>query len=442
MKRLALALASFAVLACGEPSGSNDLVTTLTPPPGPFNDRVTVRLTSNVAATIFVTTDGTDAHNAGINQRSGPSPLDVELTKSTTLTFFARSSDAEEAMRSVQYVRAGGARGTVSGVIVVDTLAIGKAVQLTGDNAGQTFAALPAKGEIPFTLTGLQTGAHRLRAIADRDANGLFLPFLDDSSDPYDYEIDLADPFKSNIEGVKLFLGASPSGLCTLAGTLTIEKPAAGQFANISALSPSAFTSGAAGGDFTGLLAQLQNGYQILAMPPQTEYPYAITGLEPGQYMGVPLLTTFGLGGIGLNVIANPMKTINCRAGETARADFVFGPIGITGKVTLTPATPPEGFVYGIVAAKSSTLSTGIQAVLMPALFIGGVNDSGELVANYAGQGLRGNANFAMRAFTSADGSEPLTAAFAWAVNPFASEPPQATVHTVDIDVVQDFALP
>src|SRR5687767_2292603 len=77
-------------------------VTKLTPAPGPFNDKVTVRIETDRPATLFVTTDGSDPRS-NAKRLTGESPLTVELTKTTTLTFFSRTAeDAEERVATAE----------------------------------------------------------------------------------------------------------------------------------------------------------------------------------------------------------------------------------------------------------------------------------------------------------------------------------------------------
>ena len=57
-------------------------VTTLSPPPGVFNDKLTVTLTTDKPATIIVSTDGSDPASSG-SRVTGASPLTIELKKTT-----------------------------------------------------------------------------------------------------------------------------------------------------------------------------------------------------------------------------------------------------------------------------------------------------------------------------------------------------------------------
>lgn len=439
-----LLVAALAASACAEGPlvATPAPVTTLAPPPGAFNGSVTVTLTTDRPAKLRYTLDGTDPAVATATEADAPVTLTFE--ESTTIRFFATDGLVSELARDAYYLRAGGPKGTASGVVVVDTVAIGMDLALVSDGDTIELAA-PAtrRQEIPFTISNLETGSHRLRAMADRDADGNFIPVLDLQSDAYTFEIDLDDPLRASVEGIRLHLGASLEGLCTIEGDIDVPGAAFGQSVSISALGGGAFgglLGGGGGGDPTALLAQLQNGYQVFAREGTTEYPYAITDLEPGPYVPVPLLTSLGQGGLGLNFLANPLNPINCGAGTVHTKNFAFGEAGVSGTVTLDPTTPAEGFVYGIVAARQVSLTDGLQIVLMPVLFLG-ANEDGTLDGTYAGQGLR-SGTFGMRVFTSLDAdNNPLVAALTWAINPFASEPAHAQLRVTNADVVQDLTI-
>jgi hypothetical protein len=166
-----------------------------------------------------------------------------------------------------------------------------------------------------------------------------------------------------------------------------------------------------------------------------------ITDLKPGQYVLSPALLGFGAGGLAMNFIANPLSPADCRAGQETQKDFAFGPVSLSGAVTYHPATPPQGVVYGVVAARNSSFTEGIQAVLMPAVFIQN-GMTGDYVGNYAGQALRPNTTFAVRTFMSTSATNPLTDALVWVLNPFASQPPQVSVPVGTQNVVQDLTAP
>jgi hypothetical protein len=193
-------------------------------------------------------------------------------------------------------------------------------------------------------------------------------------------------------------------------------------------------------GDPTQLLSQLQSGYRVFTNSVDTTYPYVITDLEPARYVPVPVLTGFGAGGLAMNFQINPLRSVNVEADQTAEADFIFGPVTISGTVTLTPQTPPSGIVYGIVAARHSSFAEGIQAVLMPTVFID--DGSGTLSGHYAGKALRADSSFQLRVFSSLDAQNPITSALAWVMNPFAPEPPHEKLKTDQTDLTVDLNLP
>lgn len=435
--RIRFAVMALWLTGCGGSIfGYDDPVTTLDPPPGIFNDVLTVTMTTDRPANIVYTLDGSDPTESK-KKIEAASPVTLELTATTKLTFYADAKGDTELVRSVDYIRAGGPKGTASGVIVVDTIALNRGLALFSDNVQKTLPAVTEKTEVPFTVTGLTSGQHRLRAMADRDEDGNFLPILDLSSETYNFQLDLNDPFKSSVENVRLYLGASADGLCTLRGNITVPNAGLGESVSISALGGDALSGGT---DPAALLAMLQNGYQVFARDGTNVYPYAITDLEPGTYIPVPLRTTFGSGGLGLNLIANILSPVQCRAGQVKTSDFAFGVAGLSGSVTLTPVEPASGIVWGIVAAKQTTLLNGIQVVLMPVLF-SAANEDGAHTTQYAGVGLR-KGGFTVRVFTSLDEDNPLTGALSWAINPLSAVPAHASINVGSSDVVQDFILP
>lgn len=414
-------------------------VTSLSPPPGPFNGGVVVTLTTDVPATIHVTTDGSDPKIASAARKSGEGTVTLELTATTTLTFYSVSRDgAEEPVRTAEYVRAGATKGTVSGVVVVDTIAVGHAIGLFTNGTLTDLGSVTQPQEIPFTVTGLGSGDHRVRAMADRNDDGAFLPVFDFASSTMDVTLDLDDPYKASVEGLRLYLGAAAPGRCAIEGTVTHPEPMPGETLRISALSPSSLGQSM---DPAALFAQLQDGDLIVTSPQEDTYPYALTDLEPGGYVVSPALTTLGVGGLSINFIANPLKTVQCREAEVATADFAFGPVGLSGQVTLQPQTAKsQTIVYGVVAARGVSLQHGVQVVLMPALFTASPGGA-DLQGTFAGRGLRANGSFALRVFTNLGGGNPITDALAWAVNVLGGAPAHTSVQTGTTNLTHDFTV-
>ena len=443
MRSLLSALGLALLASCGAPQfGVGAPKTTLVPPPGPFNDQVTVTFKTDVAAKVYVTTDGSDPRDPKGTRVSGASPFQVTLTKSTTVGYYA-SNGSDEIPHSVQYVRAGGKVGTISGVIVVDSVALGKPIVLDVDGNQQPFAAVSQRTEIPFTVSGLGTGRHTLQAIADRDGDGRFIPFLDLSSDAPTFDLDLGDPFKASVENVKLFLGASDDGLCSIVGTVTVPNAQPGEVVRMSVLNPSAFSGSA---DPTALLQQLQSGDQLLLSPDQEAYPYAITNLQPGAYLPVPALTSFGVGGFGLDFMGNPLDVARCNPGQILQRNFSFGPLSLSGTVTVpTPAgsgTAGLGnFSYGLVAARHLSFTDGIQAVLMPVVFLPDAQDGTKLTGNYTGHGYRAGSEYYVRVFASGGSQNPIVDALTWVLDPLATDAPDAIVDLGQTDVTRDIDL-
>jgi hypothetical protein len=408
--------------ACGNDGifGAGAPVTTLSPAPGPFNDKVSVTFATNMPATVYVTTDGSDPRNETGTRVSGEAPFKLELAKTTTVTFYS-SDGADEAVRSVQYVRAGGAKGTIKGTIVVGSVALGREIGLLAGGAVQRFPALTSEGEIPFAIEGVETGRYRVQAIADRNDDGNFVPVADLSSDAYTAEIDLGDPFKASVENVRLFLGASDEGLCSIVGTVTVPNAQVGEAVRLSILSPDAFTQAAQ--DPGGLLTQLQQGDQLFLSPDADKYPYAVTNLEPGSYLPVPALTNFALGGIGLHFMGNPLNTVRCNAGKTVKRDFTFGPLAVSGSVTVDKPQgqgggPLGNFSIGVLAARRLDLMDGIDAVLMPVVLLPDGDQPGKLRGNYSGQGMKASATYQAKFFTGL-GQDGILSALTWVLVPF-----------------------
>jgi hypothetical protein len=414
-------------------------VTTLSPEPGPFNGQVTVTLTTDVPAEIHLVTERSEPGMIISRRHTFQGTVELTLNHTTTLKYFSVTADgATEAPRTATFIRAGAEKGTISGVVVVNTLALGHPAALFVGGQRHDLGQSGTAAELPFTLTGLPSGRHRLRAVSDQNDDGNFLPLLELSSAPLDVDLDLDDPFRASAENVRILLGAPASGLCAMTGVITHPRPRAGETLRISALDPGAFGGGL---DPTALLGQLQEGFLILVDPQRTEYPYVLNDLEPGSYIPVPMLTTLGNGGLGVNLQANPLSPVSCAADKVAKKDLALGPVGLTGAVTLQPQTPPSGFVYGVVAAKNVSFTQGLQAVLMPGVYT--PNGDGDLVGGFGGRGLRANTLFGLRAFSNAGGGagNPLLEALMWAVTPLGGAPAHATLETTTEDATVDFTV-
>lgn len=446
MRSPAILVVGLLALGCGQKPGPFEFnpnaelappTVKVTPPPGLFNGELTITLESDRPATIFVTTNGQDPRMTTEGRTSGESPFTVTITATSTLKYFASVGGKDSELGEGLWTRAGGPVGTISGVVVVGSYAVGKAVGLFRNTELVRLGTPDMPTEIPFQFTGLSTGTHRLTAISDRNEDGQLIPFLDYQSATTSIDLDTSDPTRAGPENVRIYLGASGTGLGTLRGTISLPNPPTLQSLQISLLDPGALSGGL---DPTTLLQQLQAGYQILTTPMQSEYPYVITDLEPGNVMPVPSLIGFGNGGVAINLLANPLQTVTIRADEETVADFAFGPVTINGTVTLGPQSAPDGggLNIGIVAARGASFTQGIQAVLMPVLFVGDPM-TGALRAGYAGSAFRSNTSVSLRVFS---GASAITDALTWVVNPFASLPGQATVQTGTVDVTRDITVP
>jgi hypothetical protein len=410
-----------------------------TPPAGPFNGELTVTIEASRPATVYVSLDGADPRETSVGRIQGESPLTVTLTKTTTLRYFASVRGKDGELQEGTWVRAGGPKGSISGVVVVGGFSVNKEVGLFRNQSLTRLGRPTMPSEIPFEFTGLRSGPHRLTAISDRNGDGQLVPFLDFQSATTTIDLDLEDPFKAGPEGVRIYLGASGTGLGTLRGTITLPRPPPLQNLQISVLDPGALTGGL---DPMALLQQLQGGYRILTTPGQSEYPYVITDLEPGRVTPVPSLLGFGNGGIALNLLANPLRPVTIVADEETVANFAFGPVTLSGDVVLGPnSAPAGGFAFGIVAARILSLADGIQAVLMPVFFTRDATTNTSRAA-YSGSALKGNSSVSLRVFTNANNANPFVDALQWVINPFAPQQPHATVMTQMADVVQDLTLP
>jgi hypothetical protein len=412
--------------------------TKVNPPPGPFNGSVRLTFRTDRPATIYVSVDGSDPRTTSRGRLSGPSPLEVTLEATTTVRYFASEGGKDEDLHQDTWTRAGGPVGSIRGVVVVGSFATGQKVGLFRNLELRELGTPDSPTEIPFFFEGLRAGQHRLTAIADRDRDGNLVPFLDFQSDTTTITLDLNDPFKAGPENVRIYLGASGAGLGTLKGVLRLPKPPAFQNLQISVLSPDMLGANL---DPMALMQMLQGGYRILTNQANTDYPYVITNLQPGSYLPVPSLMGFGNGGIAINLLAHPLQPARIEADRETTKDFAFGPVAISGEVTVAAAAAPTGFAYGIVAAKTASLTEGIQAVLMPVLL---TRDpmTGDAKGRYAGSAFRENSTVSIRVFTNANLGNPLVEALPWVLNPFAAQPPHATVATQADDVVKDILVP
>jgi hypothetical protein len=408
------------------------------PAPGPFNDKIDITITSDRDATIYVSLDGSDPRFSAQGRIDGPSPFKFTLDKTAKVQWFASAGGKDEELHTGDWIRACGPKGTISGVVHVGSLAVGKEMGVRNNFELLKLGSIPAPGDVKFLFKDVAAGTHRMQAQADRDGDGQLLPVLDLSSDVQSVTLNLDDPFKSCAEDVQLYLGASQKGLGTIKGTITLPKPVANQNLQISAVDSAGFGQGA---DMAALLRQLQAGDRIFTNANDSMYPYAITDLQPGRYVPVPALMGLGAGGLAVNFIADPLKPVTVTADTESTADFAFGPVTLTGTATWTPATAPTGLPIAFVAARSISLTSGMQILLMPAVFVQD-GQTGTYTASFGGQALRGNATFSLRVFTPDPAKQPLVEALTWAINPFSADPPHATVTTGTTDLSVTVSVP
>lgn len=448
MRLHALLCVAVLALSCGQKPGPLELEPNAElgapgvqadPPAGPFNGEIVVTFTADRPATIYLSTNGEDPRSSSVGRISGESPITVTMSATTSVKYFASVGGKDGPLQEGTWTRAGGPKGTISGVVVVGGYAVDREVGLFRNTTLERLGTPAMPTEIPFTFTGLQTGTHRLTAISDRNGDGQLIPFLDFQSETTTIELDLEDPFKAGPENVRIYLAASGSGLGTLRGTITLPRPPALQNLQMSLLDPGALTGGL---DPAALLQQLQNGYRIFTTPDQTEYPYVITDLQPGRVMPVPSLLGFANGGVAINLLANPLSPVTIQADEETIADFRFGPVTLSGDIALGPMSAPTGGLgFGIVAARAISLSEGVQAVLMPVIFSQDTMTN-TARASYSGAAFRGNTTLSVRVFTNANGANPITDALSWVVNPLGGTPAHASVAVTMDDAVLDVTLP
>lgn len=410
---------------------------TVTPPPGPFNGSVSLTIATDQKAQIFWNSDGNDPRETSRGRSEAAAPATLTLDKTTTLKIFASNDGKDSELFEGTWVRAGGPVGTISGTVIFGTFCADKEIGIGRNGQISKLGKSPMAGSFPFSFTGLMSGTHRLVAYCDRNDDGNLIPFLDFNGDTVSVTLELTDPFKASAENVKVYVGASGTGLGTLRGTITLPRPPALQNLSMSVLSPDALSGGL---DPQVLLQQLQNGYRIFTTPGQTEYPYVITDLQPGRVLPVPSLLGFGGGGIALNLLANPLRTVTIEADKETVQDFAFGPVTLSGNITVSQASAPTGgLALGIVAARIVNLQDGVQAVLMPVLFTRDpmTNDAR---SNYSVSALKANQTVTLRVFPN--GTTAIAEALQWVINPFSTTPGHASVALGSTDTTRDLVVP
>jgi hypothetical protein len=406
------------------------------PAPGPFNDSITLTIGSDQAATIFWSTDGSDPRETSRGRQEAFAPASITLTTTSSLRIFASHNGKDSALFEGTWTRAGGAPGRISGRVVFGGFCAGKELGITRN--GQLLRLGPApmtSNFVPFRFDGVMSGNSRLVAICDRNNDGALQSFVDYSGDAVTVSLDLADPFRASAEGVEVFVGSSAKGLGTLRGTILLPKAPAFQNLSLSVLPANTLSGGGAGLNIQTLLAQLQNGYRIGTSQQQTEYPYVITDLMPGRLLPVASLLGLGGGGFAVNLVTNPLSLPLIEADKETVQDFSFGPVSLTGTVIATASTTG----LGLVAARITSLTDGIQAVLMPVFF---VPDSTTMTARatYSASSLKANQTVAVRVFPN--GTQAITEALTWVLNPFGGLPPHATIPIATSDVSRDIMVP
>lgn len=409
------------------------------PPPGPFNGSVTITVTADQASTIFWTTTADDPRTTSRGRQEMASPATITVDKTTSLKLFASNEGKDSELFEGTWIRAGGPVGTITGTVVFGAFCADKEIGIGRNGTIKKLGKAPmSAGTLPFSYTGVMSGTQRLTAYCDRNGDGNLTPFIDFGGDTVNVTLDLMDPFKASAEGVKVFVGASGTGLGTLRGTIILPRPPPLQNLSMSVLPADALSGGL---DPQVLLQQLQNGYRIFTTPMQTEYPYVVTDLQPGRVLPVPSLIGFGGGGIAINLLANPLRPVLIEADKETVQDFAFGPVTLSGDITIRSANAPMGFGFGIVAARVTSLQDGIQAVLMPVLFTRDAMTM-DARASYSGTSFKANQTVTLRVFSNANGANPITDALTWVINPFSSTPGHATIPVGTTDATRDIVVP
>lgn len=413
---------------------------TVTPKPGPFNGTVTLTIASDQKSTAFWSSDGSDPRTTSRGRTEADAPATLTLDKTTSLKIFASNGGKDSELFEGTWVRAGGPVGSISGTVVFGAFCSNKEIGIGRNGNIKKLGKAPMMaGTFPFTYEGLQSGTHRLTAYCDRNGDGNLTPFLDFNGDTVNVTLDLTDPFKASAEDVKVFVGASGTGLGTLRGTIILPKPPPLQNLSMSVLPADALMGGL---DPQVLLQQLQNGYRIFTNQMDTEYPYVVTDLQPGRVLPVPSLIGFGGGGIAINLLANPLSPTLIEADKETVKDFAFGPVTLSGNITVASASAPTGgLAFGIVAARIVSIQDGVQAILMPVLFTRDPMTM-DSRSTYSGAALKANQTVTLRVFTNAAGANPITDALTWVVNPFSSTPGHATVNITNVDATRDIVIP
>jgi hypothetical protein len=401
-----------------------------TPPPGPFNGEVEVTIKSDRPATIFMSTNGSDPRTVSAGRISGASPIKIKITKTTTLKYFASVGGKEEMLHEGTWIRAGAKAGTISGVVVVGQFAIGHKVGLFRNFDLKDLPTPTMPMEIPFSYDGLTQGAHRLTAILDRNDDMQLIPLLDYQSATTTVNIDLTDPFKASVENVRILLGTPSTGKGSLVGTISLPNAPTAQVLQVNILDPAALTGGIM--NPMALLTQLQSGYRIPTTSQQSAYDYVLNDLNPGRYTAISSLIGFQNGAAALNLVGEVLRPVTIVADQETVRNFEYGPVQLTGEISVSAASTPMGVSISFLAARSFKLSGDAQVLLLPILLT--PNPIGGSRAMYSASAVRSSSTFSLRLFT---GPMALQESLQWIFNPFSGMPAQATVSTgVGQDVV------
>lgn len=437
------------LLACGRtdvgaPPPRKPLLS-LDPPGHLFAGSVAVTLRSDVPATVRWTTDGSDPGGPAV--ATGTSPQRVVLSRTTLLRALAVSGEGVESdAASAFYERGGPEAGTIAGVIHVGVDAAGVAVGVawaTGTRSGTLVVDPDAQvGQIPFLIEGLSDGRWTVRAVADTSTDGRLQPLggADLVSEPESTDLILSDPRRAGAEGMVLYLGRSRPGLSAVYGKITVPRPQDGRPLSMMMLDASGFSigGGTSNVDPAALLGQLLAPlWTTQTRSGQTEYWYKIYDVAPGTYLLVPALGSL-LGPslsfiVDLNLFGGGGPA-NVPPDSEIRRDFAYGPWTVSGNAvkqsgTLIPA--------GMVAMKPAGFTLDFEISVAPALLF--FPTAGGVSGPYRVEALR-EEPFAARLFTFDGGTDAITGALSWLVNPF--DTTGAQLVNVAGDMVTDVIAP
>lgn len=410
-----------------------------------FAGSVQVTIQSQIPSVIRYTLDGLDPATS-LTAESGVSPRTFTVERTTIVRAVATSSEkmVSDAASSF-YERGGPASGTIAGDIFVGLDAVGKRVGVSytsGGRGSKMVSQSATLGPLPFKIEGLAGGTWTVRAVADTNSDNQLTPFQELTSEPESTDLVLSDPRRAGAEGMELYLGRSRPGLSALFGVIHVPRPRNLRPLSMMLLDASGlgFGGGGAGLDPATLLGQLASPpWSTQTRVGQTDYPYKIYNIAPGSYLPMPALGALGLSGLRLSFLVNGSLLLfgglRVPPDSELRQDFAYGPADISGNAIKRNASSPVAI--GMVAFKPADLTFDFQVTIGATLLL--PQGGGVIAGNYAVEAQR-LGSYAARVFTSDGGSDPITGALTWLVNPF--DRTGATIIDAQGDTVTDILIP